>query len=123
MAQHDLGSEEITIYKGENKTFCLTVLDGNRDAYNLTGATLTLTVRPEICDNRVTFTKVSTDTDQIEIQSPPTDGLAHVKFVPADTEDLDHGTYAYDVWITLPSGNTQIIITPSPCLIKPPIRN
>jgi hypothetical protein len=122
MAAHSLGSDGISVYKGEDKIFLLSILDGNRNPFNLLGSTITMTVRPEICDNRVTFTKVSTDAAEIEVRSPTTLGQAYVKILDTDTEDLPHGTYAYDIWVVLPSGREKVVISPSAFEIKPPIR-
>lgn len=118
---HILGADEVKIYKGESKTFLLSVLDGNNNPVDLAGSEIYFTLRPKLCDDKVVLTKSSLDSAQIEIKSPATDGEAYVHFVPSDTEDLDHGDYVYDVWVKLTNGKQIVIIEPSLFEIKPPI--
>ena len=108
-----LGPDTIEVYKGESKTLVLTVLDENRAAQDLTGATLTMTVRKRITDTTAVITKVSTTVTEIEIQTPATDGKAKIFLVPADTSALAVGPYVYDVWVTLSSGRRSPVIKPS----------
>jgi uncharacterized protein (DUF736 family) len=121
MTIHQLSTEGVEIYKGESKTFLLTVLDGDRNPIDLAGSEITLTVRPEICDDRVSITKYSVYPAQIEFISPTANGQAYVHFKPIDTEDLDHGTYVYDVWIKLTNDKEIVVIEPSPFEIMPPV--
>jgi len=102
----------ISIYKGESKTLRLTVVDENRDPIDLNGATITMTVKQKICDTTALFTKVSTDTDQIEILTPTTDGKADIKIAPSDTTPLDPGEYVHDTWVVLASGRRGPAIKP-----------
>lgn len=112
-----LGADTIEIYKGESKTLLLTVLDENRDPQDLTGATLTMTVRKRITDTATVITKVSTTVTEIEIQAPATGGLAKIFLTPADTSSLAPGDYVYDIWTELASGRKSPVIKPSQFVI------
>lgn len=116
--QHTLGTQTIEIYKGEDKTFLISVFDGNRDPLDLASCTLTVNVQPELCDDVITMTKSSDDVAEVEIRAPTTLGQAYLHFITSDTEDLDHGAYTYDVWIELASGDDRIVIVPSLFNIK-----
>lgn len=116
-----LSASGIDIYKGEHKTFLLTVLDADRNPVDLAGSEITFTLRPEICDDKIILTKSSLSPAQIEILEPSSNGQAYVHFVPSDTSDLKHGIYAFDVWIKLITNKQMVVIEPSPFEIKLPV--
>lgn len=101
--------KDITIAKTENKTFQLTVQDENDAAVNITGGTLTFTVKRTAGDTLAKITKVSTDTAQIEIVDAPA-GRADIKLVPTDTSTLEIGKYTYDIWLTQSGGDKNQIL-------------
>lgn len=111
-----LGPERLDTLQGENKTFLLTVLDEERNPANLTGATITFTVRKDF-DTAAVITKTSATPGEIDILAPPTDGLAKIFLVPADTSGLAPGQYIYDVWVELSGGEKINVITPSRFII------
>lgn len=105
----------ISIIRGQDKTFLVTVTDEN-GAVDLTGATAYATVkRSTKVDERDIIKKVSTDIAQIEIllQSGTTKGQYKIKFVPADTKPLEIKDYVFDSWVQLASGKRFPTIKPS----------
>jgi hypothetical protein len=121
MTVHTLGPDTLEIYKGEDKTWRLSVIDDSRNPVNLTSTEITMTVRPALCDKRTTIVKSSTDVAEIEIIAPATDGQAYIYFVQADTEDLTHGTYVFDIWIKLNTGKQKPIVKSSAFEILPAV--
>jgi hypothetical protein len=121
MSAQQIDGPTITIFKGEDKTIKLTVIDENRAPIDLAGATLTFTMKENIDDTTALITKVSTDVNQIEILSPTTDGRADIKLVPADTSGRDEGTYVFDIWVVLASGKQGPVIRPGQFMLRLPV--
>jgi len=99
----------LTIAKGENSTVNLQVSDDTGAAVNITGSTITLTVKDDTDESAVRLQKVSTNPSEITI-TDAVGGLAEVYFVPADTVAIIADTYAYDIWIELAGGEQFQII-------------
>jgi hypothetical protein len=120
MATQVLGTDGIEVYRNQDKRFLLAVRDASRDPVDLTGARITLTVRTTTNGTSL-IVKSSTVVGEIDIAVPPTDGLADIFFVPADTVGLTAGSYVYDVWVVLADGTQQPVINPSPFNLLDPI--
>lgn len=115
----DLGPDEIRFFRGEDAAYLIEVLDENRDAANLSGTVLTMSVVRTLGGTPV-ITKSSTVSGEIDILFPENEGRAKVYFVPADTLGLNPGDYIYDVWATLMSGKVITVIRPSRFTILQP---
>ena len=109
----DRTTSSVEVYKGESKTLQLTILDCERNAVDLTGATLYFTVKGNLNDCKVLFQKTSAQASEILILSPATDGVAEIYISPSDTSALDAGDYKYDIWVVLSSGKQVPVIAPS----------
>lgn len=118
------------VYQGESKSFRLSVTQPN-PAYpctsetktiplNLTGTTLTFTVKSAVISPDVLIRKTSADINQIEIIDGP-GGVALIKFDPADTNLLSPNSYVFDVWVTLVSGKRHPVIQPSTLKVLQPV--
>lgn len=103
--------QPLVITNGESKTWRLSVVDENGVAFDLTGSTVTITVKANVSDKTALLTKDSTNPNNIEILDQVSNtGKADVKFVPADTSSLSVGRYKYDVWVTFPDLNEQQVV-------------
>jgi len=80
----------LSIYKGDDKTFELEVTDQDDQVINLSGGQLAFTVTS--WQGNAIFSKSSTDPTQIEITDAAA-GLAEIHVVPADTSSLDPDIY------------------------------
>lgn len=96
----------ISIYKGDDKTFELEVTDQDDQIINLSGGELFL----EITDWRGTaiFNKSSTDPAEIEITDAEA-GLADIHFIPADTTSVEPGLFIVYIKYTNANNKTYTI--------------
>jgi len=103
-----LGPLEVT--RGDNCTFEDTLVNiQTNEAVDITGATITLTVREKIDDASVVFTRstggsgIVVDSDQVANK-----GKYQVSIIPSNTSGKTLQTYEYDIQIVL-NGKTQTI--------------
>ena len=92
-------ANEITMYRGDNRTLQVTVKDADGVAVGLTNYTAKFTVRTKPDTDTVTIAKTTTLAAEIDI-TDPTNGILEIYIVPADTKDLTPRSYDYDVEIT-----------------------
>ncbi len=74
------------------------------EPFDLTGATVSLSVRKTENSDALLVEKTSADPNQINIINP-TQGRVEIYFIPTDTEDLEIGEYFYDIQIDTDAGN------------------
>jgi len=100
-------TNELSIVQGENKTVELTIAEfDNSDPpllipIDLTGGTVTLTVRLKAREPTVLIQKTSATPAEITILNQITDkGRADIFFVPGDTTAvaIKPGQFVYDIW-------------------------
>jgi hypothetical protein len=96
----------ISVYKGDDKTFELEVTDQDDQVINLSGGELNL----EVTDWRGTslFSKTSADPAQIEITDAEA-GLADIHFIPSDTATSDPGLFIVYIKFTNSAGKIYTI--------------
>lgn len=99
----------ITIVQGENKSLRLSVTDKNDIVVDLTGSTLTLTVKSKVGETTNLIQKISTDIAEIKI-TDAVNGIAEIYFVPVDTQTLDPLDYVYDLWVKFPDTRAFAIV-------------
>lgn len=107
------GSLEIT--QGESKDLELhvtTLVDEVEEDYDLTGATIYLTVKCTTKSVENTLQLVSTNPAQILIDSDPRTGKATIHFSPGDTNNLSPGAYVFDI-VVVSGGERYYILGPS----------
>jgi len=63
---------------------------------NITGATLTFSVKNDPNDPTALISKSTAVITEVALTTP-VNGLAEIYLLPADTRDLEAGTYVYDV--------------------------
>lgn len=107
------GSLEIT--QGESKDLELhvtTLVDEVEEDYDLTSATVYLTVKCTTKSVENALQLVSTNPAQILIDSDPRTGKATIHFSPGDTNNLSPGTYVFDI-VVVSGGERYYILGPS----------
>jgi hypothetical protein len=105
-----MNQHQLTMTRGDSRTYSVTISDLEGEAYDLTGASVWFTVH-DLIEKQVG--------SGIEIEAPET-GVAVVTINPEDTEDVpDRRTvYRYDVQIQLADGDVKtpvrglFVITP-----------
>jgi len=119
-----VATQAISLYSGENKTLRITVTDSTLAAVDLTGAVLTFTVRKTAASNERLIHKTTAAPTEGAVLTPPTDGVAEIYLVPADTAGLISGDYQYDLWVDnlAPGATTHILVEPSAFEIEDPVR-
>ncbi|KYK22701.1 hypothetical protein AYK24_00305 [Thermoplasmatales archaeon SG8-52-4] len=118
----------LSIYKGNDKTFEIEVTDQDDEIINLSGGQLFVNVTDWQENSKIT--KSSTDPTQIEITDPEA-GLAQIHFVPTDTSSLASDIYVvYINYInyegktyTISQGEFQILDLGTISYIRNRIRN
>jgi hypothetical protein len=82
---------------------------------DLNGAKIWMTVKQRSGDpdDQALFMKRNTaaggSDDEIKILTPTTNGQAEIYIIPADTEEMDPGTYQYDIQVKLSNNKTYTI--------------
>lgn len=96
----------ISVYKGDDKTYGLEVTDQDDQIINLSGGELTFTVTN--WQGNVIFSKSSINVSQIEI-TDATAGLANIHIVPTDTSSMDPDIYVAYIKFVNSTGKTYTI--------------
>jgi hypothetical protein len=96
----------ISIYKGDDKSFSLEVTDQDDAIINLSGGELLFNVTD--WQSNLKFSKVSSDPTQIEITDAEA-GLADIHILPADTASLDPDIYIGYIKFTNAAGKLYTI--------------
>lgn len=91
---------KIYLTRGDTAPIELKVMDGH-DVY--TDGTAVFTMKRNTCDTEAIISKTFVD--------------GKITIEPTDTENLDFGEYRYDVQLTLPNGNVDTVIVPTPIVI------
>jgi hypothetical protein len=112
-----LPENAVSVIRGSSKTLNLTVKDKHGEPVDLTGSTLYFTVKRKETDRDCLIQKISTDSAQIEIASPATQGTAQIFLQPSDTT-IDPGKYRFDIWVVLASGARFVVVPPSVFEVK-----
>ena len=97
------------MYRGDDKTFQLTVKDSDDVAVDITGATLNFSLKRDPNETSSLVTKSTDTVTEIDL-TDPTNGIAEIYLVPSDTRDLSAGTYVYDVQITTSTGKIHTLV-------------
>lgn len=105
-------TNEMTIYKGDNKSWQVTVEDQDDVAVDVTSAEVVFTVRTALGDSTAQIERKNVaaggSVDEIEM-TDPTNGIFKIHIVPANTSSLTKGAYVYDIQVTVSSKVYTII--------------
>ena len=102
---------DLSMYRGDNKTWTLTFKDGNGTAIDITGYTIFFTVK-----NQNAYVDSTSDTTDGLVQktivnhTSPSTGVSVLNIVPADTSSLSPTTYKYDMQLKDDSGSILTFI-------------
>ena len=108
----------IEIYRGQSKTFEVTIVDDSGNPADLLGATLYFSVKRDLYDQTPIIRKTTATSLEAEILIPTTQGKARFYLVPTDTIVSDVGKYIFDIWVRLASGRVYPVVEPSEFNIK-----
>lgn len=101
--------QNIELYRGDNRTFEVTVKDDDGNAVNITGASIKFSVKERISDSGYKFQKSSAQASEITI-TDAANGVYEVYLVPDDTQTLDIGSYEYDSQLTTSTGKVYTVV-------------
>ena len=102
---------QLSIFKGNDKTFEVHIRDETGRNFNLDGAEIIFMVKKTIKDEDkdAVITKSSADADEIVITNP-VGGLCEVYLVPDDTKNLPVKTYVYEVRAITGNGEVYTVV-------------
>ena len=99
-----VGCVERYLYKGDDHTFRLNVIDKSGNPVNIQGVTLTFTVKESGEDTAILLQKSSSILGEIDF-ADATNGLADIFIKGADTTSMSVGLYEYDIQMNDLTGN------------------
>lgn len=122
-------SNSIDLYQGESKDIELKIVQEVPNVngvpveqpVDLTGSTLHFSVRSKASSPELLIGKDSTNSLDIEILLPTTDGLAVIHLTTADAKSMPAGIYVFDVWVVFSSGKSVPVIEISEFTVKEPV--
>jgi len=100
-------ANEITMYRGDDKTITLTFTDSDGNAIDITDYTVYFTVKNSVSDSDANA-KISKD---VTSHTNPTSGITQIALTPSDTSSLNPGAYEYDIQTKDGSGNINTVLT------------
>lgn len=83
----------LQIYEGNDKTYTLTITDGDDVAIDITGYEILFTVKKKITDSDNDAIISKNVTSHID----PTNGITNITVSRADTKDVKPAFYPYDI--------------------------
>ncbi len=105
-----LGANQIVkIYRGDNRTLKVSVVDGNDAPVSLAGGAAKFSVKKRLSNNQAKIDKSSGVSSEILI-TDPVNGVYEVYLIPSDTQDLEEGVYEYDSEITTVTGKVYTVV-------------
>jgi len=106
-------SYKIKMYKGDNEDIEITLVDENGDPIDLTGSSITFTVKENVADEEPVIQRKNEaaggDDSQIEM-TDPANGIFEIHIIPENTSSLTAKGYAYDIQVILSSGKVKTVI-------------
>ena len=102
-------SQIIKIYRGDNRTLKVSVVDENDAPVSLAGGAAKFSVKKWLSDNQAKIDKSSGVSSEILI-TDPANGVYEVYLIPSDTQDLEEGVYEYDSEITTVTGKVYTVV-------------
>lgn len=98
--------KNFSMTRGDSSAYTITFRQANGVAYNITGWTITFTLKSsyELPDASLTLQKV------ITVHSDPTNGISVLNLAPADTQLLPSRIYDYDIVVTTSGGDVYTLL-------------
>lgn len=110
----------ITVYRGQNKTLGVTVVNDHNIAVDLTGGRILFTVKESVDSTNPLIQKSSDDITQAALVSPR-EGRAHIYLSPTDTKNMAIKQYVFDVWFITADNKRYPVVLPSVFDLKPSV--
>ena len=101
--------QNVEIYRGDNRTFKVTCKDGAGVAVDIAGATIKFSVKEKIGDAGYKIEKSNAQASEIDI-TDAANGVYEIYLLPADTQNLDIGSYEYDSQLTTAVGKVYTTV-------------
>lgn len=98
------------MFKGDDRTFRLTVKDQTCQIVDLTGSSLIFTVKAFATDPTPAIQKSSMVAGEIDIIDP-VNGVAEINILPSDTANLETGQYVFDIQLTTAASKIHTLLT------------
>ena len=102
-------SQIIKIYRGDNRTLKVSVMDGDDAPVSLAGGTAKFSVKKRLSNDQAKIDKSSGVGSEILI-TDPANGVYEIYLIPSDTQDLEEGVYEYDSEITTVTGKVYTVV-------------
>lgn len=95
-----VNTSKISLYRGDSKSLTLNFTDSNGNVVDITGGTVTFTLKNS---------KDDLDADaviqkSVTSHSNPTGGISKIDILASETQGLSPNVYRYDIQILLPGG-------------------
>lgn len=104
-----MADQNIEIYRGDDRTFKVIVKDEDDAVINITGAAIRFSVKEKISDVAYEIEKSRAVGAEIAI-TDAANGEYEIFLVPADTQDMDVGSYEYDSELTTSGGKVYTVV-------------
>jgi len=104
---------KIVMFLGNSEEFELEVTDDNDDPVPITDAEIIFSVKADFDDENYIFQRKNSFAGGGDTEIKITDGAngeAEIYLVPDNTKDLSAGTYVYDVWVKLTTGQERTVV-------------
>jgi hypothetical protein len=104
---------KVEMYIGNTEKFELEVTDEDDAVVDITNAEIVFSVKTDFDSESFVFQRKNSfagggDTEILITDGP--NGLAEIYVIPDNTKDLNKGTYVYDVWVKLTSGEEKTVV-------------
>lgn len=102
---------DLTIYRGDSKTWNITFTDSAGAAINITGYTVFFTVKKKNSYTDDTVDTAAIVQKNITVHTAPATGQTQVALQPSDTSSVTPAVYVYDMQLKDTSGTILTFIT------------
>lgn len=106
--------QALRLIRGETSTVRIAVVTPAGTPVDLSGGTLTLTVKPHSDDTEVSFQVAATLSNAVA-------GLASFAVSSTAFQYVSPGRYVYDVWLTAAGGARSALVPLSPLALEPSV--
>lgn len=98
--------DNLEFYRGDDWKLDVTLKDEDGLAIDLTGATVFFTVK----ENESDADTSAVITEDVTSHTDPTNGETSIEVSDTETDDVDPGTYYYDIQVKTAAGNIQTVV-------------
>ena len=104
--------QNLSLPRGDSRTYRLTITDEEDNIYNLTGATVYFTVKEanSQADSVAVIQLSSASITEIDIDEP-TNGKAYIYVKNIHTQDMEIKSFIYDCQVLLPTNDVNTVLS------------